>query len=292
MNRVSQAATYSGRSIRFGTRGSQLALAQTRLTIERFQASHPQIEVDIHIVRTTGDADRTSPLSAIGGRGVFTNELEDALLRGEIDAAVHSAKDLPSRVHPLVPIVAFPLRDDPRDVLVTQHGVSLQRLPANPVVGTSSRRRDVQIRRLRPDVRIENIRGNIDTRLRKAEGQDYDAIVLAAAGVHRMGGQDRIQEDFPIDVVVPSPGQGAIAVQAKAGTVAAALLTLIDDPDVAELVRIERAFLAALGAGCSVPVGAHASRARNGVRFIAVLADEAGDHLVMVDELLDIATAC
>src|SRR4051812_47849101 len=245
MNRVSQAATYSGRSIRFGTRGSQLALAQTRLTIERFQASHPQIEVDIHIVRTTGDADRTSPLSAIGGRGVFTNELEDALLRGEIDAAVHSAKDLPSRVHPLAPIVAFPLRDDPRDVLVTRHSLPLQQLPFHPVVGTSSRRRDVQIRRLRPDVRIENIRGNIDTRLRRAQGSDYDAIVLAAAGVLRMGWQDRIQEYFSVEDVVPSPGQGAIAVQAKAGTEAATLLSLMDDPDISEPVRIERAFLAA-----------------------------------------------
>jgi len=289
---MSHRPPYSGQTFRFGTRGSQLALAQTRLTIERFQAVHPGIDVDIHVVRTTGDTDRTSPLSDIGGRGVFTNELEEALLRGEIDAAVHSAKDLPSRVHPLAPIVAFPLRDDPRDVLVTRHGVSLQRLPANPVVGTSSRRRDVQIRRLRPDVRIENIRGNIDTRLRKAEGPDYDAIVLAAAGVHRMGWQDRIQEYFPIDVVVPSPGQGAIAVQAKAGTEAAALLALIDDPDVSAPVRIERAFLATLGSGCSVPVGAHAFRSGNGFRFVAMLADETGDHLLTVDESLKPGDSC
>src|SRR3954465_4492209 len=212
---MSDKPPYSGRTIRFGTRGSQLALAQTRLTIERFQAIHPEIEAEIHVVRTTGDADRTSPLNEIGGRGVFTNELEEALLRGEIDAAVHSAKDLPSRVHPGAPIVAFPLRDDPRDVLATRHGLPLPQLPSHPVVGTSSRRRDAQIRRLRPDVRIENIRGNIDTRLRKAEGADYDAIVLAAAGVHRMGWQERIQEYFPVDVVVPSPGQGAIAVQTK-----------------------------------------------------------------------------
>ncbi len=278
--------------MRFGTRGSQLALAQTQLTIERFQAVHPEIAVDVHVVRTTGDADRSSPLSEIGGRGVFTNELEEALLRGEIDAAVHSAKDLPSRVHPLAPIVAFPLRDDARDVLVTRHSVPLQALPPQPVVGTSSRRRDVLIRRLRPDVRIENIRGNIDTRLRKAAGPDYDAIVLAAAGVHRMGWQDRVQEYFPIDVVVPSPGQGAIAVQAKAGTDAAALLALIDDPDVSAPVRIERAFLAALGAGCSVPVGAHASRTRNGFRLVAMLSDEAGDRLLLVDESLEPADAC
>jgi hydroxymethylbilane synthase len=274
------------RTIRFGTRGSQLALAQTRLTIARFQAMHPEIAVEIHVVRTTGDADRTSPLNEIGGRGVFTNELEEGLLRGEIDAAVHSAKDVPSRVHPLAPIVAFPLRADPRDVLVTRHGESLRHLPANPVVGTSSRRRDVQIRRLRPDISIANIRGNIDTRLRKAEGPEFDAIVLAAAGVHRMGWQERIQEYFPIEDVVPSPGQGAIAVQAKAGTEAAALLAAIDDPAVSEAVRVERAFLAALDAGCSMPVGAHVVLAEDGLRLVAMLANDAGDRLLRADELL------
>src|SRR5262245_53618757 len=116
---MNQQQPQTGRTLRFGTRGSQLALTQTRLTIERFQMVHPEIAVDVHVVRTTGDVDRTSSLNEIGGRGVFTNELEEALLRGEIDAAVHSAKDLPSRVHPLAPIVAFPRRDDPRDVLVT-----------------------------------------------------------------------------------------------------------------------------------------------------------------------------
>ena len=159
-------------------------------------------------------------------------------------------------------------------------------------MGTSSRRRDVQIRRLRPDVRIENIRGNVDTRLRKAEGPEYDAIVLAAAGVHRMGWQDRIQEYFPIDVVVPSPGQGAIAVQAKAETEIATLLALIDDPEVSEPVRIERAFLAALDAGCTMPVGAHASRNGNGFRLVAMLANESGDCLVMIDEPLGPGDAC
>ena len=190
------------------------------------------------------------------------------------------------------PIVAIPLRDDPRDVLVTRHGTSLQLLPANPIVGTSSRRRDVQIRRLRPDARIENIRGNVDTRLRKAEGPEYDAVVLAAAGVHRMGWQGRIQEYFPIDVVVPSPGQGAIAIQAKAETDIATLLALTDDPEVSEPVRIERAFLAALDAGCTMPVGAHASRNGNGFRLVAMLANESGDCVVMIDQTLGHGNAC
>src|SRR5918995_216758 len=187
---------FPDRPVRFGTRGSALALAQ------------------------------------IGGRGVFTNAIEAAILRGEVDAAIHSAKDLPSAVHPAVPIVAYPDRDDPRDVLISRHGTTLELLPPQPVIGTSSRRREVQILRLRPDARVVNIRGNIDTRLRKAEGPTFDGIVLAAAGIRRMGWQDRISETFPVERVVPSPGQGAIAIQARAGSDAAALLESIDDPSV------------------------------------------------------------
>ena len=190
---------------------------------------------------------------------MFTNAIEAAILRGEVDAAIHSAKDLPSALHPAVPIVAFPDRDDPRDVLDLAAWHDARSAPAEPVIGTSSRRRDVQILRLRPDARIVNIRGNIDTRLRKAEGPEFDGIVLAAAGIRRMGWQDRISEYFPVERVVPSPGQGAIAIQARAGSDAAALLETIDDPVVSTPVGIERAFLAAIGAGCTFPVGAYAA---------------------------------
>src|SRR5918999_1384733 len=162
-----------------------------------------------------------------------------------VDAAVHSAKDLPSALHPAVPIVAYPDRDDPRDVLISRHGTTLDMLPPHPVIGTSSRRRDAQLLRLRPDARIVNIRGNIDTRLRKAEGPEFDGIVLAAAGIRRMGWHDWISEYFPVERLVPSPGQGAIAIQARAGSDAAAVLGAIDDPFVSTPVSIERAFLAA-----------------------------------------------
>jgi hydroxymethylbilane synthase len=277
---------FPDRPIRFGTRGSALALAQTNLAAGRFRAAHPGRAVEIRVISTEGDVDKTSPLAEIGGRGVFTNAIEAAILRGEVDAAIHSAKDLPSAVHPAVPIVAYPDRDDPRDVLISRHGTTLDLLPPQPVIGTSSRRRDAQILRLRPDARIVNIRGNIDTRLRKAEGPAFDGIVLAAAGIHRMGWQDRISDTFSVERMVPSPGQGAIAIQARAGSDAAAVLETIDDPSVSTPVGIERAFLAAIGVGCSFPIGAYAAASDEGIRLIAMLADAAGDRLVFANERL------
>jgi hydroxymethylbilane synthase len=272
--------------IRFGTRGSALALAQTKLAADRLRAAHPGHGVEVHVVSTEGDVDKTSPLTEIGGRGVFTNAIEVAILRGEVDAAIHSAKDLPSALHPAAPIVAYPDRDDPRDVLISRHGTTLDLLPPHPVIGTSSRRRDAQLLRLRPDARIVNIRGNIDTRLRKAEGPEFDGIVLAAAGIRRMGWQDRISEYFPVERVVPSPGQGAIAIQARAGSDAAALLESIDDPSVSTPVGIERAFLAAIGVGCTFPIGAYAARSGDGYRLVAMLADATGDCVAFADERL------
>jgi hydroxymethylbilane synthase len=277
---------FPDRPLRFGSRGSALALAQTNLAADRFRALYPRRAVEVHVISTEGDVDKTSPLTEIGGRGVFTSAIEAAILRGEVDAAIHSAKDLPSALHPAVPIVAYPDRDDPRDVLISRHGTTLDLLPARPLIGTSSRRRDVQILRLRPDARIVNIRGNIDTRLRKAEGQAFDGIVLAAAGIRRMGWHERISEYFPVERVVPSPGQGAIAVQARAGSDAAAVLETIDDAFVSTSVGIERAFLAAIGAGCAYPVGAYAVKSEAGYRLIAMLADASGDRVAFANERL------
>jgi len=277
---------FPDRPVRLGSRGSALALAQTNLAADGFRAAHPGRAVEVHIISTEGDVDKTSPLTEIGGRGVFTTAIEVAILRGEVDAAVHSAKDLPSVLHPAVPIVAYPDRDDPGDVLVSRHGTTLDLLPAHPLIGTSSRRREVQILRLRPDARIVNIRGNIDTRLRKAESSEFDAIVLAAAGIRRMGWQDRISEYFPVDRVVPSPGQGAIAIQARAGSDAAAVLETLDDPFVSTPVGIERAFLAAIGAGCTFPIGAYVTTMDEGYRLIAMLADATGDRIAFASERL------
>lgn len=274
--------------LKFGTRGSALARAQTALAVARFHTAHPDRPIDIRIISTEGDRDKTSPLSEIGGRGVFTNAIQSALLRGEIEAAVHSAKDLPSILHPTAPIVAFPDRDDPRDVLVSRHGTTLDRLPVRPVIGTSSRRREAQIRHLRPDARIVNLRGNIDTRLARAERHELDAIVLAAAGIHRLGGNDRITQYFAVEEVVPSPAQGAIAIQALLPGWAADELRAIDDPAVSLPVGIERAFLAAVGAGCTWPVGAYARETPSGYRLLAMLADESAEHLCFADDMLTV----
>jgi hydroxymethylbilane synthase len=275
-----------GRPLRFGTRGSALALAQTNLAIARLHAAHPDLATDVRVVRTEGDLDRISPLTEIGGRGVFTNAIERAILEGQVAAAVHSTKDLPTALHPSLPIVAFPDRDDPRDVLVSRHDVPLDELPANPTIGTSSRRREVQIRRLRPDARLMNIRGNVDTRLRKAEGPKFDAIVVAAAGILRMGWGERICQYFDIDQLVPSPGQGAIAVQARHGSNAARLIAATDDPVVSGPVLLERVFLAAIGAGCAMPVGAHVRATGEYYRIVAMLADPSGDRIAFADEPL------
>lgn len=283
---MSQTRSEPDRAVLLGTRGSALALAQTALVIDLLHSIHPSVTAEARIIQTVGDLDKSSPLTVIGGRGVFTNELERRILCREVDAAVHSAKDLPTALHPDVPIVAFADRADPRDVLVSRHGVTLEQLPANPVIGTSSRRREAQIARLRPDARFANLRGNVDTRLRKSEGMEFDAIVLAAAGVGRMGWSDRVSEYFSVERLVPSPGQGAIAVQALAGSVAAARLAAIDDPRVSGPVQIERAYLAAIGPGCTLPVGAYASARPDGYRLVSMLANADGKRMVFADEML------
>jgi hydroxymethylbilane synthase len=278
--------------LRLGTRGSALALAQASrvadLLAERAgRAANPVV------IRTEGDVDKTSPLTVIGGRGVFTSALGDALLAGRIDAAVHSAKDLPSQGTPGLALVAFPEREDARDVLVSRHGLPLADLPPRPVIGTSSRRRAVQVLLARPDARIVELRGNVDSRLKKAlspatgDGA-LDAVVLAAAGVRRMGWQDRVTAYLPIDRFVPSPGQGALAIETREDDRGLSLWAAIDDPTVARAVRVERAFLRAIGGGCTSPVGAHVDAIGSGLRLRAMLATEDGMRVEWADERLDI----
>ncbi|HEU0114509.1 MAG TPA: hydroxymethylbilane synthase [Thermomicrobiales bacterium] len=274
-------------ALRFGSRGSALALRQTERVIGRVAGRWPDADNEIVVIRTAGDIDKTTPLTVIGGQGVFTSALEAALLANQIDAAVHSAKDLPSETPPGLALVAFPERAAPEDVLVSRHGAPLAALPANPVIGTSSRRRALQIALARPDARIVQIRGNLDTRLHKALTADFDGVVLAAAGIDRMGWQDRITQRLPLDRFIPVPGQGALAVEIRAADERTrALLAPLDDPAVGIPVRIERAFLRALGAGCLTPVGAYVERGDGGLRLRAMLGDDAG-AVVWVDESLD-----
>lgn len=245
-----------------GTRPSQLARRQTELVAAALQAAWPGIETDIRVYTTQGDRDVQRPLPEIGGKGLFTAEIEAALRGGEIDLAVHSLKDLPiDDGHDLI-LGAVPARAPAHDVLVSRHGLSLEQLPPAPRIGTSSLRRAAQLLAARPDARIVPLRGNLDTRLRKALCEDYDAIVLAAAGMARLGLEASITQPLPLDVMLPAPAQGALAVQCRAldGATLERLRPL-HDPASRAAVTAERAFLSGLGGGCSAPVAAYAEPA-------------------------------
>ena len=245
--------------LRLATRRSPLALWQARHVARLLEDVWPDLQVQLVTFTTQGDRMRHRPLPEIGGKGLFTAELEAALRDGRVDLAVHSLKDLPTEMAPDLTIGAVLTREDPHDVLVSRHGLPLDRLPPNPAIGTSSTRRAAQIRLARPDARILPLRGNVDTRLRKALDPQgpYDAIVLARAGVVRLGREDAITQVLPFKVMLPAPGQGALAVQCRADDARVlALLAPLHDPATAAEVTAERAFLQALGGGCALPVAA------------------------------------
>jgi hydroxymethylbilane synthase len=227
-----------------GTRASKLALVQTHMIRDQLMMAHADLNVAVEHITTKGDLILDRPLSAIGDKGLFVTEIEDALRAGRIDLAVHSAKDLPSELPPDMLLAAFPPRADPRDALIARDRMRLADLPEGAHVGTSSMRRACQLRHLRPDLRIGDLRGNVDTRLRKLHEGQYDAIVLAAAGLERLGWASEISEYLdPI----------------RAGDQAtAALLAVLDDPAARLAATAERAFLARIGGGCQVPIGAYA----------------------------------
>jgi hydroxymethylbilane synthase len=247
-------------AIVIGTRGSKLALAQTELVRAALLARYPALTVSVERITTQGDAVIDRPLAAIGGKGLFVTEIEAALRAGRIDLAVHSAKDLPSALPDDLTIAAIPARADARDVLVARDGATLRDLPPGARVGTSSPRRACQLRALRPDLTIADVRGNVDTRLRKlAEGQ-YDVIALAAAGLARLGLTGVISEWFAPETMLPAIGQGALAIETRADDAdLAALLAPLHDAETAAAVTAERAFLAELGGGCTAAVAAHAT---------------------------------
>ncbi|NQT54464.1 hydroxymethylbilane synthase [bacterium] len=243
-----------------GTRASTLARRQTGMVADAIRCAAPSARLAVKTITTRGDRDRQAPLSSFGGVGVFVKELELALLAGSIDVAVHSLKDLPSATTEGLCIAAIPAREDARDALLSQKGGDLHHLPRNARVGTSSPRRRAQVLSLRPDLSVRDLRGNLDTRLRRLDEGDFDAIVLATAGLCRLGLQARITQRLPHDMMLPAPGQGALAIQVRAGDAKARdVLRPLSDPDTVAAVEAERAFLAAIGGGCHLPVGAYAS---------------------------------
>jgi hydroxymethylbilane synthase len=244
-----------------GTRASALARTQTDLVVDLLRRARPELRCEVHVLDTAGDRTQASgePLPEIGGKGLFTEELERALREGEIDLAVHSLKDLPTEDAAGVAVGAVTAREDVRDCLVSRAGASLGDLPAGAVVGTSSLRRAAQLRAVRPDLEVRSIRGNVDTRVRKVRDGEFDATVLAAAGVRRLGLEDAVSEWLPPEVMLPAPGQGALAIQCRAGDSVLDLLRAVDDPAARAETSAERAFLKALGAGCAAPVAALAT---------------------------------
>jgi hydroxymethylbilane synthase len=267
--------------LRIGTRGSDLALWQARAVQEHLSRTHPGLATELAIIRPEGDRDKTSSLLKIGGRGVFASALQEQVLSGAVDLAVHCAKDVPTISPVGLVIAAYLDREDQRDVLISRHQCPLAELPPNPVIGTSSRRRAVQILALRPDAQIVDLRGNIDTRLRKAASDQYDAIVLAAAGLTRMGWQHHITQYFAIEDFVPSPGQGSLAIECR--TASESVLELVrslNNSAVSDAVQLERLFLRSMGGGCTTPVGAHAVVSGEGVQFTAMMASDDGSRLL------------
>jgi len=249
-----------------GSRGSQLALWQANWIAARLaERGH---ETRIEIIKTTGDKITDVPLAKVGTKGLFTKEIEEALLDGRIDLAIHSLKDLPTEVPPGLTLAAVPEREDPRDAMV---GACLNDLPRGAQVGTSSLRRAAQLRVTRPDLEIESVRGNLDTRVRKLDEGQYRAIVLAAAGLTRLGWAHRIAEVLPPDVMCPAVGQGALAVETRAEGVAREICAVLNHAVTRAAVTAERAVLAALGGGCQVPIGAHAVVTRDSLRLIGVV---------------------
>ena len=279
-------------TLRLATRGSALAIAQSDLVSAALRVGSPDLDVEYVRITTEGDADRTTPLSVLGGRGVFVRGVEEALLRGEADIAVHSLKDMPTEDAPGLVIGAVLERADPRDAFVGSQGRRLAELPSGARVGTSSQRRHALLQAMRPDLEIVELRGNVDTRLRKVADGEVDGAVLAAAGLVRLGRIGEATQIFDAMEFLPAPGQGAIAVECRADdTATLALLAAIEHAATRAAVDAERGFLAALGSGCTLPVGAYAQLDGDLVALRAMIANIDGRPPVFADASAPIAQA-
>jgi hydroxymethylbilane synthase len=254
-----------------GSRGSQLALWQSNWVKDRL--AHAGLEVEIKVIKTTGDKLQNVPLAQSGTKGLFIKEIEEALADGTVDVAVHSMKDLPTDQPAGLVIAAVPEREDARDVLISSNGQRFVDLPAGARVGTSSARRQAQLRRLRGDLNLVPLRGNLDTRLKKLDRGDCDALVLAAAGVHRLGFQARITEYFSPDAMCPAVGQGALAIEIRQGDERTErAVRPLDHVPTHQAVRAERALLRYLGGGCQLPIAAHAVATGGQLNLVGMVA--------------------
>ena len=269
------------RELIIGTRGSALAVWQAEWVHTRLRELEPGLSVSVKRIKTTGDRILDSPLAMIGGKGLFVKEIEEALAREEIDLAIHSMKDVPTHMPDGMEILSIPTREDPRDALITRDGVSLEKLPNGARIGTSSLRRQAQLLHARPDFRVEMLRGNVDTRLRKLDAGEYDAILLAAAGLRRLGLEQRITELLSYEACLPAIGQGALGLEGRADDrFVRELVGRMEDRPTRIAVSAERAFLERLEGGCQVPIAAYATVDNQTVMLRGLIASVDGRRVI------------
>jgi len=265
--------------LRIGSRGSQLALWQAHHVSDLLRAQGHTVEIEI--IKTTGDKITDVALAKVGTKGMFTKEIEEALVENRVDLAVHSLKDLPTQLASDFEIAAITTRENPRDVFCSVKHASIDALPQQAKVGTSSLRRQAQLKAIRPDLRVHALRGNVDTRLRKLESGEYDAIILAAAGLNRLGKTQLIRQVIPADVMTPAAGQGALGIEIRRGDAATRqLLAFLDDAAARATTTCERTLLNKLGGGCQVPIGAFAEMQHGRIRLNALVARPDGTKIL------------
>ncbi|MCA9669256.1 MAG: hydroxymethylbilane synthase [Myxococcales bacterium] len=268
-------------TLTIGTRGSRLALWQANHIADRLRELEPGLVVELEVIKTRGDKILDVPLAKVGGKGLFVKEIETALIEGSVDLAVHSMKDVPAELVDGGMLAAVPEREDPRDALVSRDDIALADLPRGARVGTSSLRRRAQLLERRPDLEIDMLRGNVDTRLRKLDEGQFDAIVLAAAGLSRLGFGERISEYLEGQGWLPAAGQGALGIEVRESDERTReLIERLHDPDAADCVRAERALLEWLGGGCQVPIAAHAVLDGDALRLEALVAHPDGTPIL------------
>ena len=263
-----------------GTRGSGLALKQTGIVVERLKALYPHIEIEVKTIKTKGDTIWDRPLHLVGGKGLFVKEIEDAMVKGQIDLAVHSVKDMPTEMADGLTIGAILEREDPRDVFISHTYNGINELKPKATIGTSSLRRRSQLINIKRDINIVDIRGNVDTRIRKIAERQLDGIILAYAGVKRMGLQDKIKEILPVDVMVPPAGQGAIGIETKDNKDILELLRPLNHEKSLKEITIEREIQKGIGGGCQVPLGINASISGDRLTINIFLGKESGDIII------------
>ena len=273
------------RTIRIGSRGSDLALWQANHIAEMLRMTYPDVTVTIEIITTTGDRDQNASLAVIGGKGAFTKEIEEALLRSEIDLAVHSLKDLPTELDEQLTVAMVPKREDVRDVFISREpGLHLAELPRNAWVATGSLRRKAQLLRQREDLRIADIRGNVPTRIKKLMASDWDGLILASAGITRLGLTEHVSHPISLEWILPAAGQGALGIETRSNdSELIELLAPLNDTPTLQAVTAERALLNALGGGCQVPLGVYGKIINGTLELVACAAHPDGIAFVRAE---------